>query len=80
MGPGSVQLLTRQGKCSHLGPLLRPGGRWVRRRAPVGVRGGGVGPKKQLESFGNNLMAFPSAEVRGFLLEADERLLACLHS
>lgn len=31
-------------------------------------------------SVGYNLIAFPSAEVKGFLLEADEQLLACLYS
>lgn len=75
--PGSIQLLTRQGKWSHLGPLLCPGGDgwgeglpqgWERGAGwAVGPAGQEAEPEKQSESFGHNLMAFPSAEVRGFL-------------
>ena len=87
--PGSAQPLTRCGQGSHLGPPLYPGrdgwGKGImlggRGRGKLGVVSAGKGaePKKHL-ALGYNLLAFPAAEVRGFLLEADEQLLACLYS
>lgn len=70
------------GHCCVLGEMDEKGSF----RGWEGKEVGGAGsrqeaePKQQSGFFGYNLMAFPSAEVRGFLLETDEQLLACLYS
>ena len=50
------------------------------RRLGAGAASKEAEPKKPSEFFGYNLAAFPSAEVRGLLVETDGRLLACFQA